>query len=582
MNNKTKIIQMKKISFIILGFAVAIMSGCSKSQFAKDNTDPDAVLSIPPEKELASGLLAIHSNSLDFFYDYHLAIRPWIQSFVGMSGNSSNTFTSPGNLNSRWNQFYLNVGANLVDVIHLIDIMPADKQAQYQFMRAATRIPLAYFAFYVSDVNGSIPYTNGFQARYTIPPNLTPTYNTQENLYDTLDAQLQASIAVLESTPSVEQVSPVGNDIYYQGDYTKWIKAANSLRLKIAMRLIKRSPAKATAIANAVLLDKVGPIDGLSSEWVFEGTNNFNPGGNNDPNNNGHIWAGEKYMVDFMRTAKDPRIRNIYRQSDINTKDIFDSAQAQGKLPAALIWDTTGYRGAWAAPNASATQPGYYFGPLNFSYKGSQISAYWTSHIQERMIYAQESSSPFGGGTAGTGYNYFPVITYADVCFMRAELKQRGLSNDPMTVKELYENGVTASITDYDKWANAAKVYQYTPLDAAEITTYLSMPGVAFDAANALEQICDQAFIDFYVNPNEAWALVKRTGYPSSTGKIMKLEDLSTGSSPVVMPRRYVITFPVLGDLNYQNAADAINAMKADPGFGEISDITGRVWWDMP
>ena len=46
------------------------------------------------------------------------------------------------------------------------------------------------------------------------------------------------------------------------------------------------------------------------------------------------------------------------------------------------------------------------------------------------------------------------------------------------------------------------------------------------------------------------------------------------------MPRRYVPNFPLLGDLNYNNAYNAIEAEIAQPGFGQANDITGKVWWD--
>jgi hypothetical protein len=47
------------------------------------------------------------------------------------------------------------------------------------------------------------------------------------------------------------------------------------------------------------------------------------------------------------------------------------------------------------------------------------------------------------------------------------------------------------------------------------------------------------------------------------------------------MPRRFVVTYPSITSLNYQNALDAIKDMLKDPGFSTPDDITGRVWWDV-
>jgi len=50
----------------------------------------------------------------------------------------------------------------------------------------------------------------------------------------------------------------------------------------------------------------------------------------------------------------------------------------------------------------------------------------------------------------------------------------------------------------------------------------------------------------------------------------------------VKMPRRWSIVLPPVSDFNYTNAAKAIADMQKDPSFGDLSDITGRVWWDQP
>ena len=151
-------------------------------------------------------------------------------------------------------------------------------------MNAITGINLAEYAFYVTDPNGSMPYSKAFQARYT--GNLTPVGDPQQDLFDTLDAQLKSYVAVLETPQTVTQNTGGNNDLIFQGNATKWIKSANSLRLRIAMRLLKQNPTQLTAIANEVLADPVGLIDNTADEWVFyqvvrlrtlKVTGNYNP-----------------------------------------------------------------------------------------------------------------------------------------------------------------------------------------------------------------------------------------------------------------------------------------------------------------
>ncbi|TDX00311.1 SusD/RagB family nutrient-binding outer membrane lipoprotein [Dinghuibacter silviterrae] len=558
-----------KRSFLYI--AVLLLGACSRSKYASLNTNPDAVLSVAPEYELTTGQMANYTNDFEAFYDYYQYIRPWTQLWVSAGGNTgTGAFINVANGNQRWGIFYSRIGPPLVDVQHLIALLPAAKAAQYVYLNAITGITLAQAAFYCADPNGSMPFTQAFEARYT--GNLTPVWDAQQALFDTLDARLKSYVTTLESTQSVTQNTGGNNDIIFQGNVNKWIMAANSLRLRIALRLMKQSPSQTTSIANDVLADKVGPIDNAADEWVFITGQNFE-GGNFNPLGYSGNQCMEKNVVDFMNRTGDPRIRALLQPSGINTQDIFDSAQAQGQIPAGVTWDGLTYRGQYASPDqAKVGTQSYLFHTLTFSYQGNKMQVNYPSIINPYILYAPYNS--------GLGVNAMPVITYADVCFMRAELILRGLSNDNASPQALYNAGVAASITDFDAWAQKAVTPNYTPLGSSEIATYLTQTGVAYQASTALEQVLDQEYLNLYMNPNEAWALIKRTGYPSPTGAIMPLETLTSGGSPVVMPRRYVPQFPLLGDLNYNNAVSAINTELQQPGYGAANDITGKVWWD--
>ena len=560
MNNKNL------VKYFLLMPVLLTLAGCSKEKFSSTNTNPDDVLSVKPQYEFTPAVLGIHNSSYEYYYDYNRAIYYWDQTFVTMTGNSVNVYSGSGNLNQRTSIFYGSVGNKLVDVQHIIDIMPDTKKAQYVYMRAITGIPLAYYAWYISDVQGSIAYSEAFQARYK--GLLTPKYDTQEALYDSLDKQLKAIVAILKTQQPVNQVSLDVNDIYYKGDVTSWIKAANSLRLRMAFRLMKRNPDKLKAIATEVLSDNVGVISTRDEDWKFIGGATFT-GGDYSPTSNSTV-SGAKNTVDFMRNTMDPRIRIFFKKA--LTKDMFDSAQAQGVVPPGTVWDGVDYRGQYADPDAS-TDPAkaVYFKNTTYKYKGVSTVFAWPSSVQSKLFYGRYEGT--GGATT------FPLITFADICFMRAELAVRGIttSDDP---QEWYYRGIDESLAEYDMMGSMAKLVDYVPLDPSEVTQYKSQPGVAYDPANALEQIIVQQYLNYFKNQNEAWALIKRTGYPSSTGNILKLEDIHQGGALQVMPRRFVVTFPSVTDLNYQNVLDAINEEKKDPGFGDPTDITGRVWWD--
>ena len=180
---------------------------------------------------------------------------------------------------------------------------------------------------------------------------------------------------------------------------------------------------------------------------------------------------------------------------------------------------------------------------------------------------------------AGTGQNFFPVINYADYCFMRAEFIVRGLATG--NAEDWYNKGIEASIKFYDDAAKRAKLEDYVAVTQAEIDAYINAPDVKYNAAKALEQIAIQEYINFYKQPNEAWALFKRTGMPNSSTALAN-EDIRIDGSIKTIPRRASIPVPLPTDQDYETRKAAIEAMAADAGFGQgATDVFGRVWWDM-
>ena len=561
----------KSIKYILVFFVSVFLAACDRDKFAEMNTDPDAILSIPPEYEFTSGLLAINRNSMEYYYDYNRGMHYWAQSFVYASGNSATVFDGSGNMNRRPGTFYSSVGNRMVDVQQLIDKLPEERKAQYVQLRAIAGIPLAYYAWYTSDVNGSIVYTEGFKARYATPALFTPKYDTQEALYTILDKELKDIVSILKATQPVAQIKLENNDVYFKGDVTKWIKAANSLRLRMAFRLMKRNPEKLKAVAAEVLANDAEVINAIADDWKFIGGAGYD-GGDYNPSSNGDM-SSAKNLVDFMWNTKDPRTRVFFTPSFFN-KRRFDAAKEQGKLPAAMVWDGQLYRGQFVDPDAvTSTDPitKAYLSTITVKLGGVDSTGRLSSVVQNRLFY--------GGFSSGTGNTTFPIITYADMCFMRAELAQRGIYGTD--AEGWYYKGIDASLANYDDMAAKSKLSDYSALTPAEITAYKAQPGIKYEAANALEQIIVQQYINYFKNQNEAWAIIKRTGLPNTTGKILKLETVHQGGTVQEMPRRFALSIPSVTDVNYENNKAALEDQQKDPAFGIPADIKGRVWWDV-
>ncbi|HRI19581.1 MAG TPA: SusD/RagB family nutrient-binding outer membrane lipoprotein, partial [Panacibacter sp.] len=101
----------------------------------------------------------------------------------------------------------------------------------------------------VTDYWGPIPYSQAGVPGTTVP------YDKQEDIYNDFFVKLTSAVATLKSNTGAV---PYGSfDIIYAGDVNKWIRFANTLRLRLALRISKVNPAKAKTEAEAAIADGV-------------------------------------------------------------------------------------------------------------------------------------------------------------------------------------------------------------------------------------------------------------------------------------------------------------------------------------
>lgn len=515
----------------------AVISGCKKSAFVEDNINPNTLYSVNPEDQFLAATVGMEDD-FETYYDKYRRIMWWMQMSTDARGNRKNFTNDVSNFNRRYGVFYGRVGARLADIPQLIAAMPEANRAAYLYEQNIAQILMVYYAFYVSDINGSIPYTEAFQTRYG--GTLTPKYDTQDSLFALFDQQLKDAVTVLKTPQSVAQNSYKNNDQFFKGDQTKWIKAANALRLRIAMRMTKADINRVKTIVTDVLSNPTDLMASTDDNWVLITlSTSFGSGGNWSPVG----FRAPRPSLNFMVAKADPRLRLFY------------SKDRQGQ-----------YVGSYTNPDSAAANAALYA-------KGDTT----ISPLQYRLFDAAEVDLE---GNPGKGENFYPLITYADQCFMRAELAARALTAE--NAADLYQKGVTASIQFYNTRAAGANIDSYSAVTPAEITAYLAMPDIIYDPAKALDQIACQAYIDFYKNPNEAWALYKRTGMPNTT-TVLALSTLTSDGAVNTIPRRAPLGLPVENTPNYQNRKAAYDQMAAEPDFGsDPNDAFGRVWWDKP
>jgi hypothetical protein len=149
------------------------------------------------------------------------------------------------------------------------------------------------------------------------------------------------------------------------------------------------------------------------------------------------------------------------------------------------------------------------------------------------------------------------LVTYAQALFAMAEAAKLGwIAGGDATAQAHYDQAIQASI---GQWTGST----------AGAANFLLQPGVAYDAANAVQQIAYQRWVHLFLNGYESWAEWRRTGYPVLVA--------APGANGDRIPRRegYPTQESANNTTNY-------NAAVASFPHGGTDDLNARVWWDKP
>ena len=219
------------------------------------------------------------------------------------------------------NLFFPGVGSVTNDVAKLVEKMTTAEKAARQMLVAMAEVLKIYYAFYVSDINGSIAYTEAFDSRYG--GTFTPKWESQQTLFNAWEAKLKTLAATLK-TGAANQVSLTNYDQYYAGNSARWAKAANALRMRIAMRMLKRDAAKATTILKECVADASNLMSSNDDSWNYIAHQSFTAGGNWNPQG----FRAPEPTVNFMWTTSDPRIGDP--ETSVDFKAMVHSIHAGG------------------------------------------------------------------------------------------------------------------------------------------------------------------------------------------------------------------------------------------------------------
>ena len=133
-----------------------------------------------------------------------------------------------GSMNYFWRWYYTEV---LMETQTLLEKGMAEEHVNAE---AVGRIWKSWVFHIVTDHWGDVPYSEALNCE----ENITPVYDAQSDIYAGLISDLEVGAALLSSSA---QGFGAG-DLIYANDFTRWRKFANSLRMRLAMRMSEADP----------------------------------------------------------------------------------------------------------------------------------------------------------------------------------------------------------------------------------------------------------------------------------------------------------------------------------------------------
>ncbi len=396
------------------------------------------------------------------------------------------------------------------------------QSSEQKEMLAANTIMRVAMMHKVSDYYGPVIYENyGKEGS-------DGTYEAQENVYKAFFNNLDEAIKDLTE---FHQANPEGKpleqfDLMFGGDFKQWIKYANSLRLRLAIRVAYVDAALAKTNAEAAVAHEYGVFEGDEKAAMKIGTYT-NPLGEIAASW-GDIRLGAS-IATYLVGYDDPRLSKM-------------------ALPA-----------------------------TDADIKGQYIGIRLGCDIKDKDDYVGYSSTAITKTTS-------PVLLgAAEAWLLRAEGALRGW-NMKTTAEEAYKNGIKASM---DQWGAAYDETTYlsdkTPIayvdpnnsanNAAALTSVTPKWDESASNAVKLEKIITQRWIACYPDGTEGWAEVRRSGFPKIFPVVNNKSGGEIPQGEFIKRVRFSVDDKARNPEGYAKGVQLLEGGKDSPN--------ARLWWDV-
>ncbi|SFD77528.1 Susd and RagB outer membrane lipoprotein [Chitinophaga sp. CF118] len=487
---------------VVLILLAGAFSSCKK-KIADDYLNPELTATGSLGKLLSGMFLnkRIHPS----YWDYYTFIMPTTAAFSQVSALSpgSQMYTpSTSYTEGRWVDYY--DGSTGTDYNYNgPGIMSSYREMQTSYAAlSATQQPLqtvflkcAQVLLYdqtaqMVDLWGDIPFSEAGSLNTSSRSIGDAAFDNAANIYDTLitglkDLNTYFDTATLATTTSAELAK---QDLLFKGDLSLWQRYANSLRLRLLMRISNFDEATAKSEVTTMLAD--------AATYPLITDNSYNA------------------ALQMSPSALKSDLGDVFKDFGTAPAYLMDTLMVANNDPrTAVYWDphaTNGYRGFPATGTASE--------------------------------YAAKGYATYDSATFYYNYNIPGVIlTASEVSFLKAEAYERwGLG----TAQTEYENGITQSVEFY-YGINQSRILRsgswsvLTTPSSAVISTYLLNSAIAYSGTTTekLAKIYTQKWMHFFIlQSGQAWAEYRRTGYPALTFSTATATGASTPPVRLLYP----------------------------------------------
>lgn len=531
---------MKKIKQIILVLTVLLFLGGCDKDFVEVNTDPFAITTIDPALLFAG---AQRVGTLGGYESESTIVQHFVNPY---NEGATKAFNFNADIDGFQNgPFNLYTGP-IKAFVHILNELEGTTTSVN--LQSMTRIMKAYVFMNIVDHHGDIPYFNAGLAAIEGEAYFFPDYDDDEAIYEDLYNEITEAVANLD--PAGDYVSadlfyglnayiPV-NDAVVQTE--KWRKLGNSLLLRLGMRYSKVDPAKAQQIVSEAFTGGVMESNADNALVTYDGTFFTNGANNNLINNNPRFYYAAEPLVNQLKSTQDPRTKYLIATYAEPNDPLGDAN------PNYVIADQFGVPVGIESSSLA-----------NAPYRGVRGSGFNYSQFNVRV--AASISAPT------------LWFTYPQTALLLAEAAHRAwIPGGEAAAQQYYEAGIRADMRIYDLYL-AETSSPLAPVTEAEIQAYLTHPEVAYNTANALELINTAYWIVNIRDASEAWANLRRSGYPVLSRNTFNDDLLDNGGDGFV----HRFSYPD-GELS-RNKANYNAAVQA---MGGVDNLTARVFWDIP